>query len=66
MFEMSFDRTWEGFEAEARGWYGGSIDQLLRRMQIMDPSNVDMSVIEASLPPFLGEPVSRKVHILRY
>ncbi|KIK68889.1 hypothetical protein GYMLUDRAFT_152214 [Collybiopsis luxurians FD-317 M1] len=51
----SFDKLWEDFEAETRGWYGKSIDQLLRRVQQMDPLNVDVSVIETSLPPFLGE-----------
>ncbi|KAJ3810385.1 armadillo-type protein [Lentinula aff. lateritia] len=53
--EMSFGDVWEGSDAEARGWYGKSIDQLLRRIQIMDPSNVDLCVIDTLLPPFLGE-----------
>ncbi|KAJ3749216.1 armadillo-type protein [Lentinula detonsa] len=53
--QLSFDNIWESFSAEARGWYEKPIDQLVRRMQIMDPSNVDVSLIEAALPPFLGE-----------
>lgn len=53
--EMSFGDVWEGSNTEARGWYGKSIYQLLRRIQIMDPSNVDLCVIDTSLSPFLGE-----------
>ncbi|KAF9070899.1 armadillo-type protein [Rhodocollybia butyracea] len=55
LYEPSFESTWEALEERARGWYEGSIDQLLRSMQVMDPPNVNMSVIESSLPPFPGE-----------
>ncbi|KAJ4493938.1 armadillo-type protein [Lentinula edodes] len=53
--QMRFGDVWEDSNAEAHGWYGKSIDQVLRRIQIMDPSNVDLCVIDTSLPPFLGE-----------
>ncbi|KAJ4468322.1 armadillo-type protein [Lentinula aciculospora] len=53
--QLNFDKAWGGFSAEARGWYGKSIEQLLRRVRVMDPSELVVSVIEASLPPFLGE-----------
>ncbi|KAJ3756871.1 armadillo-type protein [Lentinula raphanica] len=53
--QLGFDALWESHGTEVRGWYEHSIERLLRQLRLMDASNVEVSVIEASSPPYPGE-----------
>ncbi|KAJ3842106.1 armadillo-type protein [Lentinula raphanica] len=53
--QLEFDALWESHGTEVRGWYEHSIERLLRQLRLMDASNVEVSVIEASSPPYPGE-----------
>lgn len=56
--EPDFESTWNalGDFSGARGWYDGSIDGVVRRLQSME--HVRLSVISVDRPPFQGKHVT--------